>query len=355
MSSQRQIQDLVDAVAERPFQIGGGYPKVHQNRLGPRAARALQRRVAKGYRLPDKPRPSTVGVRPGSARELRRVRVSDHVPWKKEVSFMRLRPFGGLVPLADATTLAVVMMAVAALIRVIGAKWAVSTAANMYMLLCFCGYVVLYLGGITAARQAIKRAAGYRWSRDAVEYVPWVEGSAGYSAGPDLAIMAVAEAICADMESDADTMNDWRPALDVGHELHEIAWTVAGLLQLRQPDAEETPQEQAERTQLLDECRTAVFSRVVALYDYRLAVEATRLDAEELQARRRATTSTTADVATAAAGAFLNRQAAARIAYLTEDLDITRVVSTHLVSTELSTTLAKWGQEHSTRQLSGIS
>ncbi|MEA2147053.1 MAG: hypothetical protein QOG59_2640, partial [Solirubrobacteraceae bacterium] len=38
MSSQRQILDLVDAVAERPFQIGGGYPKVHENRLGPRAA-----------------------------------------------------------------------------------------------------------------------------------------------------------------------------------------------------------------------------------------------------------------------------------------------------------------------------
>lgn len=344
MSSQVQILDLVDAVAERPFQIGGGYPKVHENRLGPRAARALQRRVAKGYRLPANPQPSTVGLRPGSAPELRRVRVSDHVPWKKEVSFMRLRPFGRPVPLADATTLAVVMVAAAALIRVIGAEWAVSTAANMYMLLCFSGYLVLYFGGITAARQAIKRAAGYRWSRDAVEYVPWVEGSAGSSAGPDLAIMAVAEAICADMESGADTMNDWRPAPDVGHELHEIAWSVAGLLQLRQPDAEETPQERAERTRLLDECRTAVLSRVVALYDYRLAVERTRLDAEELQARRRAKTSTTADVATAAAGAFLNRQAAERITYLTEDLDITRVVSTHLVSTELSTTLAKWGE-----------
>ena len=98
---------------------------------------------------------------------------------------------------------------------------------------------------------------------------------------------------------------------------------------------------------LLDECRTAILSRVVALYDYRLAVERTRLDAEELQARRRAKTSTTADVATAAAGAFLNRQAAARTAYLTEDLDITRVVSTHLVSTEMSTTLAKWGEERS--------
>ena len=347
MSSQRQVLDLVDAVAERPFQIGGGYPKVHENRLGPRAARALQRRVAKGYRLPKKPQPSTVGVRPGSARELRRVRVPDHAPWKKEVSFVRLRPFGALVPLADVTTLAVVMVAAAALIRVIGAEWAVSTATNMYLLLCFCGYVVLHFGGITAARQAIKRAGGYRWSRDAVEYVPWVELSAGHSAGPDLAIMAVAEAICADMESDADTMNDWRPALDVGHELHEIAWSVAGLLRLRQPDAEETPHARAERTKLLDECRTAILSRVVALYDYRLAVERTRLDAEELQARRRAKTSTTADVATAAAGAFLNRQAAARTAYLTEDLDITRVVSTHLVSTEMSTTLAKWGEERS--------
>jgi hypothetical protein len=159
--------------------------------------------------------------------------------------------------------------------------------------------------------------------------------------------MAVAEAICADIESGAGTMNDWRPALDVGHELHEIAWSVAGLLRLRQPDAEETPHARAERTKLLDECRTAVLSRVVALYDYRLAVERTRLDAEELQARRRAKTSTTADVATVAAGAFLNRQAAARTAYLTEDLDITRVVSTHLVSTEMSTTLAKWGEERS--------
>lgn len=349
MSSLRQVLDLVDAVAERPFQITGSYPKVHTNRLGPLATRALQRRVAKGYRLPEKPQPSMVGVRPGSSRQSRRVRISDHAPWKKDTSFLRLRPFGRLVPLADVTTLAMVMVAAAALIRVIGAHWAVSTAANTYMLSCFCGYAVLYFGGITAARQTIKRAAGYRWNRDAVEYVPWVEGSAGYSAGPDLAIIAVAEAICADMESDADTMNDWRPALDVGHELHEIAWSVAGLLQLRQPDAEETPQEQAERTKLLDECRTAVLSRVVALYDYRLAVEATRLDAEELQARRRAKTSTTADVATAAAGAFLNRQAAARIAYLTEDLDITRVVSTHLVSTELSTTLAKWGEERSTR------
>ena len=120
------------------------------------------------------------------------------------------------------------------------------------------------------------------------------------------------------------------------------------MLQLRQPDAEENPHAQAERTKLLDECRTAVLSRVVALYDYRLAVERTRLDAEELQARRRAKTSTTADVATAAAGEFLNRQAAARIGYLTENLDIARVISTHLVSTELSTTLAKWGEERST-------
>ena len=160
MSSQRQVLDLVDAVAERPFQITGSYPKVHENRLGPLATRALQRRVAKGYRLPEKPQPSTVGARPGSARELRRVRVSDHAPWKKDGSFLRLRPFGRLVPLADVTTLAVVMVAATALIRVIGAEWAMSTATNMYMLLCFCGYAVLYFGGITAARQAIKRAAG---------------------------------------------------------------------------------------------------------------------------------------------------------------------------------------------------
>jgi hypothetical protein len=349
MSSQRQVLDRVDAMAERPFQIGGGYPKVRENRLGPRAARALQRRLAKGYRLPEKPQTLMVGERPGSGRKLRRVRVTDHAPWKQDVSFMRLRPFGRLVPLADVTTLAVVMIAAAALIRVIGAQWAVSTAANMYMLSCFCGYAVLYFGGITAARQAIKRAGGHRWNRDAVEYVPWVEGSARDSAGPDLAILAVAEAICADMESGADTMTDRPPTLDVGHELHEIAWSVAGLLQLRQPDAEETPHAQAERTKLLDECRTAVLSRVVALYDYRVAVERTRLDAEELETRRRAKTSTTADVATAAAGAFVNRQAAARIADLTEDLDTTRVVSTHLVSTELSTTLAEWGEERSAR------
>ncbi|HXA53816.1 MAG TPA: hypothetical protein VNV37_02975, partial [Solirubrobacteraceae bacterium] len=64
MSSKRQVLDLVDAVAERPFQIADGYPKVHENRLGPRAARALQRRVAKGYRLSAKPQPSTAGARP---------------------------------------------------------------------------------------------------------------------------------------------------------------------------------------------------------------------------------------------------------------------------------------------------
>jgi hypothetical protein len=46
-------------------------------------------------------------------------------------------------------------------------------------------------------------------------------------------------------------------------------------------------------------------------------------------------------VATAAADEFLNRQAAVRIAYLTENLDIARVISTHLVSTEMSATLAK--------------
>jgi hypothetical protein len=285
---------------------------------------------------------------------LRRVRVSDHAPWKKEVYFLRLRPFERLVPLADVTTLAVGMVAATALIRVIGAQWTMSTATNIYMLSCFCGYAVLYLGGITAARQAIKRAAEFRWRRNAVEYVPWVQRSDGYSAGPDLAIIAVAEAICAGIESYADTMTDWQPALDVDRELHEIAWSVAGLLQLRHPDAEENPEEtplaRAERAKLLDECRTAVVSRVVALYDYHLALQRTRRDAEELlQARRRANTPTTADVATAAADEFLNRQAATRIAYLTEDLDIARVISTHLVSTEMSTTLAEWGEERSTR------
>jgi hypothetical protein len=349
MSSQRQVLDLVDAMAERPFQIADGYPKVHENRLGPRAARALQRRVAKGYRLSAKPKPSTAGARPNPGRELRRVQVPDHAPWKKEVHFLRLRPFGRLVPLADVATLAVVMVAATALIRVIGAHWTMSTATNMYMLLCFCGYAVLYLGGITAARQAIKRAAGIRWRRNAVEYVPWVDRAARRSAGPDLAIIAVAEAICAGIEAYADTVTDRQPALDVDHELHEIAWSVAGLLQLRHSDAEENPRARAERTNLLDECRTAVLSRVVALYDYYLALQRTRRDAEELQARRCANTSTTADVAPAAAGAFLNRQAAARIAYLTEDLDITRVVSTHLVSTEMSTTLAEWGEQRSTR------
>jgi hypothetical protein len=344
MSSQRQVLDLVDAVAQRRFQLGGGYPKVDENRLGPRAARALQRRVAKGYRLPEKPQSATVAARPGSARGLRRVRVSDHAPWKKDMSFLHLRPFGRLMPIADVTTLAVLMVAGAALIRVIGAGWAVSTAANLYMLLCFCGYGVLYFGGITAARRAIKRAAGYRWSTDAVEYVPWAEGSGRYSAGPDLAIMAVAEAICVDIASDANT-NDWRPAVDVDHELHEIAWSVAGLLQLRRPDAAETPHARAERSKLLDEYRTAVLSRVVALYDYRLAVARTRRDADELQSQRRAKTSTTADVANAAAGEFLNRQAATRIACLTEHLDITRVLSTHLASAEMSTTLAKSDQE----------
>jgi hypothetical protein len=349
MSSQRQVLDLVDAMAERPFQIADGYPKVHENRLGPRAARALQRRAAKGYRLSAKPKPATAGARPHPGRELRRVHVSDHAPWKKEVHYLRLRPFQRLVPLADVATLAVLMVAATALIRVIGAHWTMSTATNMYMLLCFCGYAVLYLGGITAARQAIKRAAGVRWRRDAVEYVPWVERSAGHSAGPDLAIIAVAEAICAGIKADADTGTDRQPALDVDHELHEIAWSVAGLLQLRHSDAEENPHARAERTNLLDECRTAVLSRVVALYDYHLALQRTRQDTEELQARQRANTSTTADVATAAADEFLNRQAAARIAYLTENLDIARVISTHLVSTEMSTSLAKWGEERSTR------
>jgi hypothetical protein len=179
--------------------------------------------------------------------------------------------------------------------------------------------------------------------------VPWVERSAGHSAGPDLAIIAVAEAICAGIESYADTVTDWQPALDVDHELYEIAWSIAGLLQLRHSDAEENPHARAERTKLLDECRTAVLSRVVALYDYHLALQRTRQDAEELQARRRANTSTTADVATAAGHEFLNRQAATRIAYLTENLDIARVISTHLVSAEMSTTLAKWGEERLTR------
>jgi hypothetical protein len=352
MSSQRQVRDLVDAMAQRPFQIADGYPKVHENRLAPRAARALQRRVTKGYRLSAKPQPSTAGARPSPGRELRRVQVSDHAPWKKDVYFLRLRPFERLVPLADVTTLAVGMVAATALIRAIGARWTMSTATNIYLLSCFCGYAVLYLGGITAARQAIKRAAGFQWRRNAVEYVPWIERSAGYSAGPDLAIIAVAEAICAGIESYADTMTDWRPALDVDRELHEIAWSVAGLLQLRHPDAEENPEEtphaRAERAKLLDECHTAVLSRVVALYDYHLALQRRRRDAEELQARRRANP-TTADVATAAADEFLNRQAATRIAYLTEDLDIARVISTHLVSTEMSTTLAEWGEERSAR------
>jgi hypothetical protein len=339
MSSQRQVLDLVDAMAERPFQIADGYPKVHENRLGPRAARALQRRVAKGYRLSAKPEPATAGARPN--RELRRVQLSDRAPWKKEVHFLRLRPFERLVPLADVATLAVVMVTATALIRVIGAHWTMSTATNVYMLLCFCGYAVLYLGGITAARQAIKRAAGVRWRRNAVEYVPWVERSTGHSAGPDLAIIAVAEAICAAIKAYADTGTDRQPALDVDDELHEIAWSVAGLLQLRHSDAEENPHARAERTDLLDECRTAVLSRVVALYDYHLALQRTRRDVEELQARRCANTSTTVDVATAAADEFVNRQAAARIAYLTENLDIARVISTHLFSTEMSTTLAK--------------
>jgi hypothetical protein len=345
MSSQRRVADLVDAVAERPFQAARGYPKINENRLGPRAATALQRRIAKGYRLPEKPQPATVAAQPGSARRLRRVPVSDHAPWKKDISFMHLRPFGRSVPLTDVTTLATVMVAAAVLIRVIGAGWAVSNAANIYMLLCFCGYGMLYLGGITATRRAIKRAAGYRWSRDAVEYVPWAEGSARYSAGPDLAIIAVAEAICVDIASDADTITDWRPAVDVDHELHEIAWSVAGLLQLRRPDAAETPHARAERATLIDECRTAVLSRVVALYDYRLALARTRQDTAELQARRHAKTSTTADVAKAAANEFLNRQAVTRIARLTEHLDITRVVSTHLASAEVSTTLAKSDQD----------
>jgi hypothetical protein len=339
MTSQRHVLDLVDAMAERPFQIADGYPKVHENRLGPRAARALQRRVAKGYRLSAKPMPATAGAWPNPGRELRRVQISDHAPWKKEVHYLRLRPFERLVPLADVATLAVLMVAATALIRVIGAQWTMSTATNMYMLLCFCGYTVLYLGGITAARQAIKRAAGFRWCRNAVEYVPWVERSAGHSAGQDLAIIAVAEAICAGIEAYADTVTDWQPALDVDHELHEVAWSVAGLLQLRQPDTEENPHARAERSKLLDECRTAVLSRVVALHDYHLALQRTRRDAEELQAQRRVKTSTTADVATAAADEFRNRQAAARITYLTDDLDTTRVVSTHLVATEMSTTL----------------
>lgn len=48
-------------------------------------------------------------------------------------------------------------------------------------------------------------------------------------------------------------------------------------------------------------------------------------------------------MATAAADEFLNRQAAARIAHLTENLDIARVISTYLASTEMSTTLAETG------------
>lgn len=257
------------------------------------------------------------------------------------VGLLRLRPFGRLVPLVDVATLAVVMVAATGLIRVIGVHWTISTAVNIYMLLCFCGYAVLYLGGITAARQAIKRAAGVRWRRNAVEYVPWVERSAGHSAGPDLAIIAVAEAICAAIKAYADTGTDRQPALDVDQELHEIAWSVADLLQLRRSDAEENPHARAEHTNLLDECRTAVLSRVVALYDYHLGLQRTRRDLEELQARRCANTSPTVDVATAAADEFLNQQAAAHIAYLTENLDIARVISTHLVSTEMSTTLAK--------------
>jgi len=344
MSSQRQVLDLVDAMAERPFQIADGYPKDPQSGLGPRAARALQRRLAKGYRLGAKPKPATAAARPNPGRELRRVRVSDHAPWRKEVHYLRLRPFERRVPVADVATLAVVMVAATALIRVIGAHWTLSAAMNTYMLLCFSGYAVLYLGGITAARQTIKRVAGLRRRRNAVEYVPWIGRSAGHSAGPDLAIIAVAEAICAGIESYADTVTDWQPALDVDRELHEIAWSVAGLVQLRHCDAEENPHARAERTKLLDECRTAVLSRVVALYDYHLALQRTRRDADELQARQSANASPTADVATAAEHEYLNRQAAERIAYLAENLDIARVISTHLGSAEMSTTLAESDQ-----------
>jgi hypothetical protein len=152
------------------------------------------------------------------------------------------------------------------------------------------------------------------------------------------------EAICAAIKAHADTATDRQPALDVDHELHEIAWSVAGLLQLRHSDTEENPDARAEHTDLLDQCRTAVLERVVALYDYHLALQRTRRDVEGLQARRCANTPTTVDVATAAADEFLNRQAAARIAYLTENFDIARVLSTHLASTEMSTTMAKPGR-----------
>ena len=130
---------------------------------------------------------------------------------------------------------------------------------------------------------------------------------------------------------------DWQViAIDTRRRLTPSAEVLA-----HDSDAGENPHARAEHADLLEECRTAVLCRVVALYDYHLALQRTRLDVEELQNRRRANTPATVDVATAAADEFLNRQAAARIAYLTENLDIARVISTHLVSTETSATMAK--------------
>lgn len=259
----------------------------------------------RGYRLPEVP-PDTEWL--GTPRPV-------HAPWRKQTTLILNEHT--FLPAPDFwIALGYIVIGCAGMGQVGAATKSATalmvTAAGIAGTLL----VALSLGLITKARLALMAAAGYQWSHEAIEYLPWIGTDRREPIQPapaDEAILTVAEDICGQITADTAHLDGYQGILDVDQELHEIAWSVADLTMLARPGDNEGPTAQTERLHQRERTRESLIARLAALHEYSCALHKLRLAYAELQP-------TSAHVTAALSSEVLNRQAAEHIAQIAATL-----------------------------------
>lgn len=244
------VDDLVLAASARPYWPRSGYPRLRLDRLGSRARKSLKAQVAAGYEPPPFPTDYQAPGNHGNGK----------APRPKEEHLVLLPGFRNPIPVID-------------LSLTVGTG--VPLLMDAYMrhdpvMAILPGAIAFSCvsGEMTKWRRWMPQWLRTRWTRQAIEYVPWVRKSTGRPGKPigrlgdepDLAILAAAELI-------AEGIAPRRRAA-VEKALNEIAWQVDELMKLR-IDRPEPTEDRQHRIAEIENLHAHLLDRLTALNELR--------------------------------------------------------------------------------------